>query len=99
MTVQSGPDLLCNSCYLHIRNEGSMTCVTKTSGETRQKRYDTLTLLFFSVTLPRHALLRPVHDCLFFITVVKMTSSISFSGIRKKTLRGAVGIIIIRIVS
>ena len=45
-----------------------MTCVTKTSGETRQKRYDTLTLLFFSVTLPRHALLRPVHDCLFFIT-------------------------------
>ena len=50
VTVQSGLDLLRNSCYSHLRNGGSMTCVTKTSRETRQKRYDTLTLLFFSTS-------------------------------------------------
>ena len=87
------------SCRAGARFSTRLCAVTKTSGETRQKRYDTLTLLFFSVTLPRHALPRPVHGCSFFITVAKMTSSISFSGIRKDSLRVAVGIIIIRIVS
>ena len=56
VTVQSGPDLLRNSCYSHLRNGGSMTCVTKPL--VRRVRRDTIHSLYcFSL----------LYGCLFFI--------------------------------